>query len=155
MSIFFYESTLGKLAIEDEDGFIIRIYFENEEISPKKEIKETIVTRKAFEEISKYLKGELFEFTVPIKPLGTAFMKEVWDELNKIPYGEKSTYKDIAEKCCRPKAYRAVGMACNRNPIPIIIPCHRVLGSNGKLIGYLGGLSIKKKLLKLESIKIL
>lgn len=77
-------------------------------------------------------------------------MQEVWDGLLRIPYGETLSYKELGEKIGRPKAARAIGLACNKNPIPIFIPCHRIVGSNGNLTGYLGGLNIKKKLLEIE-----
>jgi len=78
-------------------------------------------------------------------------MQEVWQLICEIPYGKTFTYKELAEKVGRPKAARAIGLACNRNPIPIFIPCHRVVGSNGKLNGYLGGIDIKERLLLLEA----
>lgn len=101
-------------------------------------------------EIIEYLEGKREKFTLNLDIRGTEFQKKVWDELLDIPYGEVKTYKDIAKAIGCPKGFRAVGGALNKNPISIIIPCHRVIGSNGNLTGFGGGLSLKKKLLTLE-----
>ena len=85
-----------------------------------------------------------------MKPDGTAFFQSVWKALQEIPYGETRTYGDIAKAVGKPKASRAVGMANHHNPIMIVIPCHRVIGSNGQLVGYAGGLDVKQRLLDLE-----
>lgn len=103
------------------------------------------------EELQAYFAGDLREFTVDITfPGGTPFQRKVWHELRNIPYGEVRSYKDIAKGIGAPKAVRAVGGANNKNPISIIVPCHRVIGSNGSLVGYGGGLDKKKHLLELE-----
>ena len=94
--------------------------------------------------------GQRKEFDIPLAPQGTDFQKKVWKALQNINYGTTASYKEIAQKINNPKAVRAVGMANNQNPIAIIIPCHRVIGSNGKLVGYAGGLELKQKLLELE-----
>lgn len=101
-------------------------------------------------QIIEYLKGELREFSLKIDLQGTEFQKKVWSELLNIPYGKTRTYKDIACAIGVPNGYRAVGGALNRNPIPIIVPCHRVIGSNGQLVGFGGGIDLKRKLLALE-----
>jgi methylated-DNA-[protein]-cysteine S-methyltransferase len=97
-----------------------------------------------------YFAGELEAFDLPLAPQGTPFQQKVWEELCKIPYGETTSYGELAKRIGNPNASRAVGLANGSNPIPIIIPCHRVIGSNGKLTGYGGGLPIKEKLLALE-----
>ena len=97
-----------------------------------------------------YFQGKRTIFSLPFKLTGTPFQLAVWKELQNIPYGKTTSYKEIAQKINKPKACRAVGMANNKNPLPIIIPCHRVIGSNGKLIGYAGGLKLKNYLLELE-----
>ncbi len=97
-----------------------------------------------------YFAGELENFNLPLAPEGTAFQKKVWDQLCQIPYGETISYGALAKRIGNPNASRAVGLANGSNPIPIVIPCHRVIGSNGKLTGYGGGLPIKEKLLALE-----
>ena len=146
----FYKYEIGEIGIAEEDGFITRIYF-TKDILPKDIIFfETPLILEASVQIESYFNGKLKDFILPLAPLGTDFMKRTWKSLVKIPYGKTATYKDIAEEIGHPKAYRAVGLANNRNPIPIIIPCHRVIGSDGSLIGYRGGLDLKKKLLDLE-----
>jgi methylated-DNA-[protein]-cysteine S-methyltransferase len=97
-----------------------------------------------------YFAGELESFDLPLAPEGTSFQRKVWAELSKIPYGETISYGELARRIGNPQASRAVGLANGSNPIPIIIPCHRVIGANGKLTGYGGGLPIKEKLLALE-----
>jgi methylated-DNA-[protein]-cysteine S-methyltransferase len=105
----------------------------------------------AVEQLNAYFEGELKTFDLPLAPLGTAFQKNVWNALVSIPYGETRSYLQIAEGIGAPKAVRAVGAANGRNPIPIVIPCHRVIGSNGKLTGFGGGLPLKRLLLDLEA----
>lgn len=101
-------------------------------------------------QLDEYFQGKRTTFSLPFKLTGTPFQLAVWKELQNIPYGQTTSYKEIAQKINKPKAYRAVGMANNKNPLPTIIPCHRVIGSNGKLIGYAGGLKLKNYLLELE-----
>lgn len=101
-------------------------------------------------QLDEYFQGKRTTFSLPFKLTGTPFQLVVWKELQNIPYGQTTSYKEIAQKINKPKACRAVGMANNKNPLPIIIPCHRVIGSNGKLIGYAGGLKLKNYLLELE-----
>ncbi len=101
-------------------------------------------------QIKEYFSGKRTKFNIKINPQGTDFQKKVWNELKKIPYGKLCSYKDIAQSIGNPKACRAVGMANSKNPIPLIIPCHRVIGANGKLTGFASGLAIKEKLIKLE-----
>jgi len=108
----------------------------------------------AISQLQEYFNQERTKFSVPIKYIGTEFQKSVWSELISIPYGSVATYKDIAIRVNNEKAFRAVGMANNKNRLPIIVPCHRVIGSKGKLVGYAGGLELKKKLLEIEGIKI-
>ncbi|XCP86408.1 methylated-DNA--[protein]-cysteine S-methyltransferase [Roseburia hominis] len=112
-----------------------------------------LVTR-AISQITEYLEGKRQEFTLPLAPQGTPFQQAVWRALRTIPYGETRCYSEIAQMVGNPKACRAVGMANNRNPIIILIPCHRVVGKNGSLVGYAGGLDIKEKLLELEGARI-
>lgn len=103
-----------------------------------------------FTELKEYFNGDRKKFTVPLDVVGTEFQKKVWNELLKIPYGKLKTYKDIALKLGNKHGFRAVGRANSTNHIPIIIPCHRVIASDGKLGGYAGGISLKEKLLELE-----
>ena len=106
-------------------------------------------------QLKEYFNGERRNFTVDLDLIGTEFQQNVWGALLEIPYGKTVSYKEIAVKIGNPKAVRAVGMANNKNKVPIIIPCHRVIGVDGKLVGYGGGIHIKEKLLKLEGIKII
>ncbi|CDE23966.1 methylated-DNA--protein-cysteine methyltransferase [Amedibacillus dolichus CAG:375] len=107
-------------------------------------------TTQCIRQLQEYFDGLRKEFTLPLVLEGTAFQKKVWTALCKIPYGETRSYQDIARMIDQPKACRAVGMANNRNPIVIVIPCHRVIGKNKTLVGYGGGLKRKEYLLKLE-----
>lgn len=146
------DTILGKILIEEENGFITRLSFcPKDFVAPDGQKSETI--EKTFEELFQYLDGKRQKFTVPINPKGTPFQKSVWKNLLKIPYGKTATYKEIAIACGNSKAVRAVGMANNKNPIAIIIPCHRVVGSNGKLYGYASGTQIKEALLKIENAR--
>jgi len=104
----------------------------------------------ALSEIHAYLRGELRTFTVPVDLRGTAFQCDVWNAIAKIPYGQTTSYGELAGSINRPKATRAVGQATGANPVPIIIPCHRVIGSSGGLTGFSGGLPLKERLLGLE-----
>ena len=106
----------------------------------------------ALTELKAYFAGELTEFTVPVEPPGgSAFERAVWGEIARIPYGEMVTYGAIATALGDPGAARAVGTACNRNPVPVIVPCHRVVGAGGKMVGFGGGLDRKRRLLELEA----
>lgn len=143
------DSPVGKIEIIEENEKIteLNIYNEKKNNIIEKDTKLLLETQKQLKE---YFEGKRTKFEIPLNPKGTEFMKKVWKELLKIPYGEVRTYKEIAEKVGNSKASRAVGMANNKNPIPIIIPCHRVIGSNNKLVGYALGLDMKKYLLDLE-----
>ena len=103
-------------------------------------------------QLDKYFAGKLRKFSLDLAPQGTLFQRVVWDALLQIPYGETRSYQDIAYAIGNPKAVRAVGNSNSRNPIAIIIPCHRVIGANGKLTGYAGGLAYKRALLDLEQV---
>ncbi|PKN74514.1 MAG: cysteine methyltransferase [Candidatus Cloacimonetes bacterium HGW-Cloacimonetes-2] len=110
----------------------------------------TALEQQVKEQLQEYFEGSRSSFDLPLAPEGTDFQKLVWEELLKIPYGESRTYSEIAVAIGRPKASRAVGNAINKNPIAIIIPCHRVIGKDGNLRGYAGGLELKEMLLRLE-----
>lgn len=143
-----YNTIIGPIEIVEEDGYILRLDFS---IDEKIDTEETSLIKETYKQIEEYLLGNRKKFIVPIKLKGTEFQKKVWNALLEIPYGETMSYKKIAEKIGNPKACRAVGMANHNNPIAIIVPCHRVIGSNRKLVGYAGGLDIKQKLLEIES----
>lgn len=150
-NIFYYDTKIGRLAIEENGIAITKIHFINKD--EKEEIRqtnETILLKEAIKQINEYLDGKRSSFDLPLELKGTEFQNKVWNALKEIPSGETKSYGEIARRIGNEKASRAVGMANNKNPIPIIIPCHRVIGSNGKLVGYAGGLDIKEKLLDLE-----
>lgn len=149
-SVYYYESDIGIIGIAEDGTYITNVFFEKEE-NVLFEVKETPLIKEAHTQIEEYLKGKRKSFDLPLGLSGTDFQKKVWRALQEIPYGQTKSYKDIARVVGNEKASRAVGMANNRNPISIIIPCHRVIGKNGKLVGYGGGLPIKEHLLKLES----
>lgn len=146
---------IGPIGIGEVNGALCHLVFsEQEKISEwatqEYEIEETPVIRKVKEQLDAYFRGESAFFDVPLMLNGTVFQKKVWAALAEIPYGETRTYKQISEKIGCPKGSRAVGLANNKNPISIIVPCHRVIGSNGKMVGYGGGIKIKEQLLALE-----
>lgn len=148
--IFYYETKIGKIGIAEDGDSITDIFFYNEAIPKDSKVEETPLLKMAAMQLQEYFNGSRTIFDLPLAPMGTEFQRRVWAALEAIPYGETRSYKQIGEAIGQPRACRAVGMANNRNPISIIIPCHRVIGANGKLIGYGGGLGIKEMLLDLE-----
>ena len=146
---FCYLSRIGNIWIVEEDESIIGISFTKRVIEDYT-YKETKLIKETYRQLSEYFEGTRREFDINIKLIGTPFQLQVWDQLLKIPYGKTVSYKWVAENIQHPNAYRAVGMANNRNPISIIVPCHRVIGQDGSLVGYGGGLDIKRELLTLE-----
>ncbi|GAA0741436.1 methylated-DNA--[protein]-cysteine S-methyltransferase [Clostridium oceanicum] len=146
-----YKSPYGELKIGYEDNKIIFIKKDiSSEANLIKVSKGNNLTDNVCRQLDEYFKGERKSFDFKYELRGTEFQKKVWNALINIPYGETCSYKDIAINIGNEKASRAVGMANNKNPITIVIPCHRVIGANGKLVGYFGGLDMKKGLLKLE-----
>ena len=149
-----YESPVGPLLLAGESHALRRVSFENSKRSapPRADWK---LHKKPFAEVIRqlqaYFRGELKEFDLPLAMEGTEFQLRVWNALRAIPYGETISYAQLAERIGNPKAVRAVGLANGSNPIPIIVPCHRVVGSDGSLTGFGGGLSTKKMLLELEN----
>jgi len=155
MAYIFYESPVGRLWIEEKQDLITRLILPGGRQPDFTEIlhdlgKNSLLTD-ARKQLEAYFSGKLQNFDLPLAPAGTPYLQKVWQELCAIPYGETATYGAIAARTGNPKAARAVGLANNRNPIAIIIPCHRVIGSNRKLTGYAGGLEMKRKLLELEA----
>lgn len=150
-SIFVYRTKIGLIAIEDNGTEITSVDIVPEDHSF--EMNETSLLKNAAMQLNEYLDGKRNSFDLPLNPKGTEFQKKVWAALCDIPYGETRSYKQIAEAVDNPKGCRAVGMANNKNPIMIFIPCHRVVGSDGSLTGYAGGLDMKEKLLSLENGK--
>ncbi len=150
MKIFFYDTKIGRVGIVDTNNYITNLFFDSVEYLDTYEIEETKLIKQAYNQLNQYLNGNRKSFTIPLKPDGTPFRKMVWKSLEKIPYGETRSYKEISLDINNKNACRAVGQANNKNPIPIFIPCHRVIGNNGKLVGYGGGLDLKIFLLELE-----
>lgn len=147
MGVGYYKSPIGWIKIIGDENYIYEVDF----IDEKDDIENlTDVILFCIKELEEYFIGNLMNFTVPIKMVGTEFQKNVWDKLCTIEYGKTASYKDIAVKVGNPKASRAVGGANNKNSIGIIVPCHRVIGANKKLVGYAGGLDKKEWLLKHE-----
>ena len=149
-------SPIGRLMLEEEDGALVRVAFEREIPAGIEEQAEELplqakeVLEKAERQLDEYFAGERKVFTVPVHLSGTGFQMKVWAALQEIPYGETATYGEIAARIGSPRACRAVGTANHNNPISIVVPCHRVIGANGSLTGYGGGLAVKDYLLKWE-----
>jgi methylated-DNA-[protein]-cysteine S-methyltransferase len=157
-NIFFYPTEIGQIGIAEEDNKITNVFFETDQNTygdPMTQgfcINNSDVIREAWNQLDEYFNGRRKSFDLPLAPSGTDFMKNVWSCLCNIPYGQTRSYREIAEAAGNSKACRAVGMANNKNPIPIFIPCHRVIGTNGSLTGYRGGVEAKQKLLELEKL---
>ncbi|WP_324825533.1 methylated-DNA--[protein]-cysteine S-methyltransferase [Sinanaerobacter sp. ZZT-01] len=151
--LFFYETELGIIGFAENGRAITNVIFGKHFNNTDYEEVETPLLKEAAKQLNEYLAKERELFDLPYTAAGTPFQHSVWDALKTIPYGQTCTYLDIAKQIGKPKACRAVGMANNKNPLPILIPCHRVIGSSGKLVGYGGGMDIKKALLALEKSK--
>jgi methylated-DNA-[protein]-cysteine S-methyltransferase len=149
MSVIVISTPVGPVGIESSNGAITRIAFHAEGPLAAERIGGDVVWEAA-RQLDEYFSGDRTTFSLPIAPAGTSFQVEVWTALTKIPYGQTMSYADLARRIARPSAVRAVGAANGQNPIPIVIPCHRVIGSNGSLVGFGGGLEAKRYLLGLE-----
>jgi methylated-DNA-[protein]-cysteine S-methyltransferase len=146
---YYYESPIGTLCLEEDDDFIVGLYLDDGADGMNSH--ETALLEKTVRELSEYFAGRRTSFDIPVRASGTVFQEKVWEQLRHIPYGETRSYGDIAKAAGNPKAARAVGHANNRNPVMILIPCHRVIGADGSLVGFGGGIAVKKYLLDLES----
>lgn len=150
-------SPIGNLLLVANNTELKQILFEDENQLEKIKddwVKDPSKLKPVADQLVAYFNKELTTFDVKLSPDGTAFQKQIWTQLLEIPYGETCSYLDIALRINKPSACRAIGMANSKNPIPIIIPCHRVIGKNGKLTGYAGGLKNKAKLLQIENIDL-
>jgi methylated-DNA-[protein]-cysteine S-methyltransferase len=149
----YLESPIGQLLLAGDDSGLELISFPRGNMRREPE-KDWTYSEAPFsaarQQLDEYFSGKRKVFELPLKPSGTPFQLSVLDELRRIPYGETASYGDVAKRIGRPRAVRAVGAANGRNPLPIVIPCHRVVGSNGDLTGFGGGLDTKKTLLELE-----
>lgn len=161
---FEYETAIGTVCFVEEQQAVTGLYLLSSPLNEDRrgkdspgidsaragENRETPLIKKAYEQLSEYFAGIRKEFDVPLAPEGTKFQKKVWKELQKIPYGETRSYREIAAAIGNPKACRAIGGANHNNPVMIMIPCHRVIGANGSMTGYGGGIRVKEYLLALE-----
>lgn len=148
----YLDSPVGRLLIVGDEATLREVRFANKEQRPNGNWKEGRrgAVGETLRQLKAYFAGKLRDFDLPVEPAGTPFQQRVWRELRNIPYGQTISYGELARRVGNSKASRAVGSANGDNPIPIVIPCHRVIGSSGKLTGYGGGLPIKEKLLALE-----
>jgi methylated-DNA-[protein]-cysteine S-methyltransferase len=150
-------SPLGPILLTADETGLTGINFQNGK-GAKKPLCGSIESKAPFKEavaqISAYFRGERKDFDLPLSPVGTDFQRAVWNALRRIPYGRTISYGELAKRVGKPTASRAVGAANGRNPLPIVVPCHRVIGSNGRLTGYYGGTHLKEFLLKLEGALI-
>lgn len=146
--VFYGQSPVGELTLAQEGGALTHLLFGHVQMDAVQE--KTPLLTEAWGQLEEYFAGSRRVFDLPLMPQGTDFQRRVWDALLTIPYGETRSYGEIAALAGSPKAFRAAGMANHNNPISIIIPCHRVIGKNGSLTGYGGGLEAKRFLLELE-----
>lgn len=144
----YYPSPIGVIKITGDDGAILAIDF----VKEKKEDNYNSITLKGYRQLQEYLEGDRKSFDLNINPIGTEFQQKVWQELQNIPYGKVISYLQLAKRLGDEKVIRAAAAANGKNPIGIVIPCHRVIGANGDLVGYAGGLDKKKLLLQHEGV---
>lgn len=152
-----YQTRIGEIVLAEDGAAIIGLIFGLEAAKkrfPAAVIETSPLLEQAMAQLDEYLEGKRKEFTLPLAPSGTPFQQKVWQALTTIPYGQTRTYGEIAAQIGNAKACRAVGLANNRNPISVFIPCHRVIGANGALTGYGGGLPVKQMLLELEGVLV-
>ncbi len=150
ISFWRYGSPLGIYTVAEDGEGICALFFGERPGKEKRTMQETPLLKRAAAQMAEYFSGARRSFDLPLSLKGTTFQMADCAALREIPYGQTRCYQQIAEQLGNPKACRAVGMANNRNPVAVIIPCHRVLGKDGKLVGYAGGLSVKQGLLALE-----
>lgn len=141
-------TTVGPVTVASTDRGLAAVQFGNS--VPNGAVVDNSANREIVKQLSEYFEGKRTRFELPLDVEGTPFQKSVWNELLRIPYGETRSYGDIAKALGKPAAARAVGMANHNNPVAIVIPCHRVVGQNGSLTGYAGGLQLKEQLLSIE-----
>ncbi len=149
MEFFMFDTPFGPMALGEEAGAIVRLWLPGQPV-PCLLSRPTPLLERARAQIIEYCNAQRQVFDLPLAPVGTPFQRKVWRALEEIPYGATQSYGSIAGRVGCPGGGRAVGMANNRNPIPILIPCHRVVGAKGQLTGYAGGLELKRRLLELE-----
>lgn len=146
-------SSIGELLLAGDPTSLQHIQFKDRDFTPPPNWQAmATLPYPVAEQLDSYFDGRLRAFDLPLNPQGTAFQRKVWAALAEIPYGETISYLELARRIGNPNSVRAVGLANGKNPLPIVVPCHRVVGSNGALVGYGGGLPIKKALLALEGV---
>ena len=156
MSTACYTQTgIGRIGIVEEEDAITQVLFPDEKMPSNVQEGSSKLLREAEAQLLEYLSSQRTDFDLPLATRGTEFMGRVWNALTEIPFGETRSYTQIAQAVGRSKAARAVGMACRRNPLPIFIPCHRVVGASGAMVGFLGGIHMKEHLLRLERDAVL
>ena len=151
----YYDSPLGTVTLQANEQGLLGVWFETHTTKPEDlGIQEDSfpIFQSVKEQLERYFAGEAVQFDVPIAAKGTPFQQSVWHALTTIPYGETWSYAQLADAIGNPKAVRAVGLANGKNPVSVIVPCHRVIGKNGKLTGYAGGIERKQRLLAIEGI---
>jgi methylated-DNA-[protein]-cysteine S-methyltransferase len=154
---FFIDSPIGTLTLVNTDGWLSGLYMESQSDAPgRAELgsRSRAGFESAVEQLQAYFAGRLTRFSLKVAPAGTPFQRRVWNALTTIPYGETRSYAQVADAIGNRAAVRAVGLANGRNPVSIVVPCHRVIGSDGSLTGYGGGLARKRFLLELENPSI-
>lgn len=152
MEFWMVETPLGTMGLGEENGALVRLWLPGQPM-PRLTPHKTALLERAEGQILEYLNGQRQVFDLPLSPAGTPFQLRVWQALREIPYGGTASYGELAARVNCPGGARAVGMANHRNPLPIFIPCHRVVGAKGQLTGYAGGLALKRALLALEGGK--
>lgn len=151
----YYQSPIGKMTIQASDSGLLGIWFETHTTQPDELGQQNDahpILAMTIGQLQEYFNGERVTFSVPLAAKGTPFQQKVWQALTTIPFGQTWSYQDLANAIDNPKAVRAVGLANGKNPISVIVPCHRVIGKNGKLTGYAGGIERKKQLLVHEGV---
>ena len=152
MEFYRFDTPFGPMALGEEGGAIVRLYLPNSP-TPRLMSRATPLLAEGERQLGEYFAGKREPFDLPLDLKGTPFQQKVWCALLDIPYGQTRTCGDIARAVGSPRSIRAVGLANNRNPVPILVPCHRVVGAGGALVGYAGGLELKAALLELERRK--
>lgn len=160
-----FPAEVGQITVAQRDGKLVYVHiggeYDDEALSGLKRLfPEAVLSEsdsllvEAKNQILQYMAGERISFEIPLEMIGTPFQKDIWREMAKIPYGETISYGELAHLAGHPGAARATGGACHRNCLPLIIPCHRVIGAEGSLTGFGGGIRLKSKLLEIEGVKI-
>ena len=151
----YYDSPLGTVTLQANEQGLLGVWFETHTTKPEDlgtQEDSFPIFQSVKDQLDRYFAGEAVQFDVPIAAQGTPFQQSVWHALTTIPYGETWSYAQLADAIGNPKAVRAVGLANGKNPVSVIVPCHRVIGKNGKLTGYAGGIERKQRLLAIEGI---